>query len=1061
MTAQTGGAGLEGVAVRVYRFVNGYWQQVGSDSVSTDVSGDYAVRGLPAGSYRLEFSDRSGEYAPEFYNDAPTVESAQSVILAESGSATVDAALADGATISGRVTAQTGGAGLEGVAVDVYRFANGYWQQVGGNSATSDASGDYVVAGLPGGTYRIGFRDRHGDHAPEFYGDTFVVETAASVTVAEGGNLADIDVALADGATISGRVTAHAGAVGLDGIDVKIYRRNDYQDWDSWENIWSANTYTHGESGDYTLRGLPPGIYRVKFSDQRGTYAGEFYNNGGSFEAGQNLELSEGVKLGGIDVSLADGATISGRVTAMNGGQSLGAVEIEVYRYEASNTSWNWMEPINGISVTDSTGGYSIKGLPAGIYRLLYRDSSGAYAQEYYNDALSIHTAQSVELEEGDQAIDRNVALADGATISGAVRAQQGGAPLEQIQVDLYRYDTRWEHWSPVSMSPEVYTDHAGRYTVRGLPSGSYRIGFRDGSAAFAPEFYGDAWTVETATSVSLPSAGTQLDGIDIALDGAATLQGTVTDSTGAPLEGILVSVYEYDPLTRVLGTSWAVRSAYTDASGNYTLQGLSPRPHRVGFRDPAGAYAQEFYADAPMVGMATVLSLTPGENRTDVDATLDGGASIRGKVTALGSDEALDDIDVVVYRLNTSSQDWEHFWTGAWLSTGANGYYIVTGLPAGKYALEFRDGSRVHASRFYSSNPSVEPASSIEVGAGLAVLDIDVALEPGAAIRGFVHGEDGITPLPNVHVKAYHFIDGQWIEAWQSDYTDASGGFLLNGLAAATYRVGFSDLSGNYADEYYDNVSSLDGATDVPVSRGGTVTLQEVLLDAAVSRSSLAGRITGPDGTTPLANITVTPHRRDETQQTWQRLAPVRSGADGRFETSNLPQGSYLLEFVDGSGAHLSEFYNNAPNKTAAESIDLVPGESVDNLYVSLALSGYEGWKSIHGTVGARENDDDGDGLSNGAEYALGTNPRSPDANTALVSNASGGNLTLEFLKRNQGGTYVLEEMSDLKNGTWLPSQTSVSESPDQSGVGIGYTRMRAVVPATGTRFLRIRATY
>jgi hypothetical protein len=104
---------------------------------------------------------------------------------------------------------------------------------------------------------------------------------------------------------------------------------------------------------------------------------------------------------------------------------------------------------------------------------------------------------------------------------------------------------------------------------------------------------------------------------------------------------------------------------------------------------------------------------------------------------------------------------------------------------------------------------------------------------------------------------------------------------------------------------------------------------------------------------------------------------------------------------------------------------------------------------------------DFDGDGWSNGAEHAFGTNPANSDRSQATAVRASGNNVVLEFLKLNKGASYSIQEKSDLTSGAWLNSSAAISESPNQSGVPVGYTRMLSTVPATGRKFFRVLATY
>ncbi|MGI6494516.1 MAG: hypothetical protein ACOX5G_00205 [Kiritimatiellia bacterium] len=56
------------------------------------------------------------------------------------------------------------------------------------------------------------------------------------------------------------------------------------------------------------------------------------------------------------------------------------------------------------------------------------------------------------------------------------------------------------------------------------------------------------------------------------------------------------------------------------------------------------------------------------------------------------------------------------------------------------------------------------------------------------------------------------------------STITDVNGDYDLVGLSAGTYRIGFADDSSVHAVEYFNNVLSLDDATDIPVAEDEVV---------------------------------------------------------------------------------------------------------------------------------------------------------------------------------------------------------------------------------------------
>ncbi|NCF68959.1 MAG: hypothetical protein GWP61_23605 [Chloroflexi bacterium] len=88
---------LNGILVEVYRWTgSGYdW----SNLTTTDASGNYDVGNLSSGIYRVQFSDMAGVYFPEYYDNAPDLDSATDISVT-TGSVTsgIDAVLAEGGT---------------------------------------------------------------------------------------------------------------------------------------------------------------------------------------------------------------------------------------------------------------------------------------------------------------------------------------------------------------------------------------------------------------------------------------------------------------------------------------------------------------------------------------------------------------------------------------------------------------------------------------------------------------------------------------------------------------------------------------------------------------------------------------------------------------------------------------------------------------------------------------------------------------------------------------------------------------------------------------------------
>lgn len=208
VTDATSDQPLENISVRV-RDADGDTVAFGR---TTFLGGYITDPALPSGAYTVEFSDFGDTgYIDQFYAGAATVEEATPITLTAPTDRTgIDAALALGGRISGRVTAIDTGAGLPGVRVRVFA-ADGQPVATG----FTDSDGQYSIDdGLPAGDYRIGFEPRRpqqgqgnlaqsgftpAGYLPGFYRNGRTLDEADPVAIAAAALTENIDVALPRG----------------------------------------------------------------------------------------------------------------------------------------------------------------------------------------------------------------------------------------------------------------------------------------------------------------------------------------------------------------------------------------------------------------------------------------------------------------------------------------------------------------------------------------------------------------------------------------------------------------------------------------------------------------------------------------------------------------------------------------------------------------------------------------------------------------------------------------------------------------------------------------------
>ncbi|MFC5931378.1 carboxypeptidase regulatory-like domain-containing protein [Cryobacterium melibiosiphilum] len=214
-------------------------------------------------------------------------------------------------------------------------------------------------------------------------------------------------------------------------------------------------------------------------------------------------------------------------------------------------------------AVTDNDGRYVITGLTSDIDSLRV---FAPYSQGGFGLLNSLYN--SVNFNAAD--ITVNAVLKQGSMVSGVVSKNIQGVttPAEGIPVTVL--DAVGTYWS----IDRAYTASDGSYSVGSLPAGNYKVSFGgNGSATgFAPVYYGNAATRDSAETIVVPDAG-EVPNIDatVMLDGTAyPLSGKPTIAGEARVGETLSVTGSWLPSDAELSYSW-YRS-----NGSYALVGES-----------------------------------------------------------------------------------------------------------------------------------------------------------------------------------------------------------------------------------------------------------------------------------------------------------------------------------------------------------------------------------------------------------------------------------------------------------------------------------------------------
>jgi len=399
-------------------------------------------------------------------------------------------ALADGGTgsISGTVF-DANGMPAEGVLV--------YACSVTCTYGTSAANGAYSVTNLAADNYRVGIQDISGALAGGYATTTGITTSAASAAVIPvAAGPVSFDVHATAGRLVSGTITAAAGGPIQDvlvTVCLVVPTSTDQSFLPCGFDITAAD-------GTYSLSVLP-GSYRVYLLDLAEAHASGYYSAGGYvFAEHQATPLKvSAADMTGINVALPAGAAIAGTVSD-NGGAPVDGMTVE------SCLTTDLLGCTATATGTD--GSYSITGLPAGSYDVIFIDTRATHPTGFYSaagfTADSGHATPAVVGATGATGID--VKLPIGYIASGVITDAAGRPARVQI-----------EDCTTSLCVPITDTNDDGSYSIN-LGPGKHAIHVGDYSGANLSGYYSVAGLANGLHATSLTVAAADLPGINLKL---------------------------------------------------------------------------------------------------------------------------------------------------------------------------------------------------------------------------------------------------------------------------------------------------------------------------------------------------------------------------------------------------------------------------------------------------------------------------------------------------------------------------------------------------------------
>ncbi len=458
----------------------------------------------------------------------------------------------------------------------------------------------YQIEDLEPGEYYVYAEDYLGhlknanDLLGTFYNQAAHLSDAEKVVVEEGQNTYGINIALREGAAITGKITDNDGNPL---IDMLIVALNMSFPQASAFNLFTQMHFGVGasdSSGIYKITGLAQGEYILRtLSDyaftlfwgfptlDEGPYKGkvvdEFYpgiHNLFEFAKAEKIAVQGTETVENIDLQLEKAKYFRGQLTLAPASELVDKA-LMVALVDSSGF------PFYAIPQIDRYGAYELGPFPNGTYKILAaadHNNKEFYLAEFYKDATTFDGADAIQLADNDvENIDFEFDKA--AVIQGHVDMAPGTAFESAGEDTLYNFPVVLYNATDGSFERNAYVQFDGGFRIARLLPGEYKLAALPMASPFAGTYYGGGdYFDDPASQVIQITAGEVLE-LDIELEPASgAITGVVTSkTTGEPVINCLVIAY--DPSGHAIAVSVTDASAndivIQPATGKYQLTGL------------------------------------------------------------------------------------------------------------------------------------------------------------------------------------------------------------------------------------------------------------------------------------------------------------------------------------------------------------------------------------------------------------------------------------------------------------------------------------------------------
>ena len=441
-------------------------------AVKTAGDGRFALKNVPAARYKLKIT-RNGYVETEYGQQKPTDPGAVFALSAGENRRGLVFKLMPAAVIAGRVYDEDGEPAPRTMVMasrEVYH--EGHRTLATKGYAMTDDLGQYRIFGLAPGKYYLSATQRDWDevngdqefdatlgektergYIKTYYPGTPDPGRAALIMVKEGEEVGGSDIPLKQVAVhrIRGKVInamSHKGA-----IDARLdmVTRNQKLEWDL-----GGGTQVKKADGSFEFANIVPGQYLL---------FAFWYDQGKSYSTQEKIDVGES-DVEGLSLVLGAGATIPGRIR-WEGKASMERENMQVI-LQPAELEFLW----GGSARTESDQQFTLKDVGDGDYKV----AVNGYTQDCYIKDVEYggtHSAEDkISVSKGGGAQLVVTISSRGARVQGTV-VDKDGLPTSGAWVVAVPDEARR---SNLKLFKSQTTDQYGKYDLRGLAPGTYRI---------------------------------------------------------------------------------------------------------------------------------------------------------------------------------------------------------------------------------------------------------------------------------------------------------------------------------------------------------------------------------------------------------------------------------------------------------------------------------------------------------------------------------------------------------------------------------------------------------